>query len=54
MRCLSKEKRIAAYKKAALMSLHIGYWSVVSGFIISNFLYHGILQEKVRNEHLET
>jgi len=50
MRCLSRKGRIAALKKAGLLSLHVGYWSLVSGFVISNFLYHGILQEKTRND----
>lgn len=54
MGCFSRKKRIAALEKVARMSVHIGYWSLVSGFLVSNFLYYGILQEKVRNDNIET
>tara|TARA_R110000824_G_scaffold143061_5_gene310482 strand:+ start:95 stop:259 length:165 start_codon:yes stop_codon:yes gene_type:complete len=54
MRCFSKKRRIAALKKVAQISFHVGYWSMVSGFVVSNFLYYGILQEKIRNDNLET
>jgi len=53
MRCLSKRRR-GLIKKAAFLPLHFGYWSLVSGLVISNFLYYGILQKKVRNDHLGT
>jgi hypothetical protein len=53
MRCFSEKRRIATLKKTARITMHVGYWSLVSGFVISNFLYYGILQEKVRNDPFE-
>mgnify|MGYP003674557419 CR=1 FL=1 len=44
----------AYLRKVARVSAHVGYWSMVSGFVVSNFLYYGILQEKIRNDNLET
>jgi len=32
----------------------VGFWSTVSGLIVANFLYHGILQEKTRNDRFNT
>jgi len=54
MRCLSSKRRIDILKKTTRMTIHIGFWSLVSGFVVSNFLYYGILQEKVRNDNIET
>jgi hypothetical protein len=39
-------------RKTKKMVIHIGFWTTVSGFILANFLYNGILQEKIKKDHI--
>jgi len=36
-------------KKTKKLTLHVGFWSAVSGILLIKFLYDGIFQEKTRN-----
>tara|TARA_R110000851_G_scaffold6909_7_gene27306 strand:- start:33049 stop:33186 length:138 start_codon:yes stop_codon:yes gene_type:complete len=44
MKFISKTKKLAT---------HVGFWSAVSGFVVVNFLYNGLLKEKTSNDHFE-
>ncbi len=39
--------------KTKKMVLHVGFWTTVSGFIVANFLYHGILKEKIKKDNID-
>lgn len=51
---MSKEKkRKKILKKSSKLVFHIGFWTTVTGILLTNFLYNGIFQEKTKKDNID-